>query len=163
MSTKFRRYESHTIAEILSIDLVHAGLDPYGQVSSGQLTLRAPCLQRLNWDNISSQFDCLLDTKPRTSPHVLCVQVLEFPTRKWFSILHKQHFEGEICALLLEPVSNTDNQYRRIGIARVPVTCQIKDGKQLSARQGFSEVLRQGTASVLDRGDVWNTRTITII
>lgn len=163
MSTKFRRYESHTVAEILSIDLIHAGLDPYGQVSSGQLKLRAPCLQRPSWDSISSQFDCLPDAEPGTSLHILCVQVLEFPTRKWFSILHKQHFEGEICALLLEPVSNTDNQYRRIGIARVPVKSQVKDGKLLSAKGWFSGVPRQSTAPVLGRGDAWNTQTLTII
>lgn len=44
MGTKFRHYASNSIAEIISVDLVYGGIDIYGQISSGQLMLRAPCL-----------------------------------------------------------------------------------------------------------------------
>ena len=94
MGTKFRRYESHPVAEILSVDLIYVGPDSYGQISSGQLILRAPCLQMTNWETIYSRFDCLPDGEPASSSPVLCVQILSFPTRNWFSALRKQHFEA---------------------------------------------------------------------
>jgi hypothetical protein len=163
MSTKFRRYESHAIAEIISIDVILAGPDPYGQVSLGQLSLRAPCFQITSWNSLSSRFDCLPDAQPDSAVPVLCVQILSFPTRKWFSALRKQHFEGEICALLLEPVKDTDNQYRRTGIARIPGSGLVKDERLSSNKRWFSGATRQSTAPVLGQGEVWNTRTITII
>jgi hypothetical protein len=159
MSANARRYESQNIVQILSIGLVHKSPDTFGQVTSGQLCLRGPCLEIPNWDTVSSRFDCLPDSEPGTS-HVLCVQVMCFPTRRWFSALREQHFEGEICALLLEPADATGNQYRRVGIARIPAAAQATD-ERLS--RGFWGLTRQRTIPILGKGEVWTIWTVTIV
>lgn len=91
------------------------------------------------------------------------MQILSFPARKWFSALHKQSFEGEICALLLAPAKNTSNHFRRIGTARIPVSGQVEDVQVSYPRRWISGVLRQISAPDLGSSAVWNTQTLTMV
>ena len=135
-SAQLRRYKSHVLAQILSIDVVPAGPDPFGQVSAGKLVLKALSLRMESLETLSSRFDCIPDGDLESSSYLLCLQILSFPTRQWFSALRSQNFEGEICALLLEPADETGSQYRRVGVARIPV---------------------------VERGDGWEDRQVTVI
>jgi hypothetical protein len=124
------RIKPENIAEVLKVEAANATPDPYSRVLSGKLIVRAPCLRGLDMKGLKSRFDCTLDGGTKSNgKEVFCVQILSFPSKSWFSSLRRQHQAGEINAIIIEAVRGTDEQYRRIGIARIPMAPQGSDWK----------------------------------
>jgi len=78
-------------------------------------------------EGLKRRFDCTLDGGVPNEVEVVCVQILSFPKKTWFSPLRRQYQTGEINAIVIQVGHGTEEQYRRIGIARVPTALQGSD------------------------------------